>query len=49
MAEEKRLKYPADVLIQAKEYKRSLKAKRKVLPKKRQYFVNDPPARYGIT
>jgi hypothetical protein len=29
-AEEKRLKDPADVLIQAEEYKRSLKAKRKV-------------------
>jgi hypothetical protein len=29
-AEEKRVRDPADVLIQAEEYKRSLKAKRKV-------------------
>jgi len=36
LAEEKRLKDPADVLIQVKEYKRSLKGKRKVLPKKQQ-------------
>jgi len=35
-AEEKRLRDPADVLIHAEEYKRSLRAKRKVLPKKRQ-------------
>jgi hypothetical protein len=34
-AEEKRLRDPADVLIHAEEYKRSLKAKRKILPKKK--------------
>jgi hypothetical protein len=33
--EEKRLTDPADILIQAAEYKRSLKAKRKVPPQKR--------------
>ena len=35
LAEEKRLRDPADVLIQAEEYKRSLKAKRKASVKKK--------------